>query len=65
MRGLVPLTPAEIRRLLAHLTSAAHRTLDHAIQHALAWTIFRRAHQARARASHYWKRWLRHNEIKI
>ncbi|MCW2879086.1 MAG: hypothetical protein JWQ95_3186, partial [Sphaerisporangium sp.] len=32
---------------------------------ALAWSHLRRAHQARARSSHYWKRWLRHNKIQL
>ena len=60
-RGLVPLTPAEIRRLLAHLTSAAARPLGH----ALAWSHHRRAHQARARSSHYWRRWLIYNKMLL
>lgn len=46
---------------MAHLTSAAHRTLDH----ALAWSALRRTRQTRARSSHYWKRWLRQNVIQV
>ncbi|MFD1931201.1 MULTISPECIES: hypothetical protein [Nonomuraea] len=59
------LVAAEIRRLLAHLTSAATRPIDQILQRALAWSHHRRAHQARARSSHYWKRWLRHNKIQL
>ena len=52
---------AEIRRLLAHLTSAVTRPLGH----ALAWSHHRRAHLARARSSHYWRRWLIYNEMLL
>jgi hypothetical protein len=65
MCGLVPLTPAEIRRLLARLTSAVTHPVSHILQRALAWSHHRRAHQARARSSHYWKRWLRHNKLQL
>jgi hypothetical protein len=43
------------------MTSAAHHSLDH----ALAWSHLRRTRQTRARSSHYWKRWLRHNVMQI
>jgi len=38
----------DIRRLLTALTRAAHPP-----DHVLAWSIWRRHHQADARASHY------------
>ena len=47
-RGLIPLTRNEIRRLFtAAITPVRH------ITHILHWSIWRRRHQARARASHY------------
>ncbi len=58
---MVRLTPAEIRRLLAHLTSPAAHPLDF----ALSWSHHRRQHQTRARSSHYWHRWLKNHEIRL
>src|SRR5690606_21353057 len=55
------LAPAEIRRLLTHLTTTITRPLDF----ALAWSARRRRDQTRARSSHYWKRWLKHHEIRL
>jgi SRSO17 transposase len=49
---LIPLTVNEIRRLFAKL---AANTL-HAIPHWLAWSRWRRLHQARAKTSHYRRR---------
>jgi hypothetical protein len=47
--GLIPLTVNEIRHLFAKLiTNATRPTCFH-----LAWSRWRRRHQARARASHY------------
>jgi SRSO17 transposase len=46
--GLTPLTRHEIRRLLTDLTRPARTT-----EHILSWSIWRRHHQADARASHY------------
>ena len=46
--GLIGLTRNEIRRLIA----AAFTTLQPAT-HILAWSTWRRRHQARARTSHY------------
>ncbi|WP_442946017.1 hypothetical protein [Nonomuraea sp. LPB2021202275-12-8] len=43
---------AEIRRVLARLFIPA----TNAIEHVLAWSAFRRLHQARARLSHYRRR---------
>jgi SRSO17 transposase len=49
---LIPLTVPEVRRLFAKLiTSAAH-----GLKHWLAWSQWRRRHQARARQSHYQRR---------
>lgn len=46
--GLVPLTVTEVRRLFATLITHATRPADcH-----LAWSRWRRIHQARARTSH-------------
>lgn len=50
--SLIPLTLNEIRRLLAKLAINA----IHAIDHWLAWSQWRRRHQARARTSHYRRR---------
>ncbi len=50
--GLIPLTVNEIRRLFAKLITNATRP---ACFH-LAWSRWRRTHQARARASHYRRR---------
>jgi hypothetical protein len=51
---LRPLRPslAEIRRVLARLFIPAAST----IEHVLAWSLFRRIHQARAKLSHYRRR---------
>jgi SRSO17 transposase len=46
--ALIPLTRNEIRRLLAAAT-----TVVHGIEHVLAWSTWRRQHQAQARTSHY------------
>ena len=47
--GLIPLTVSEIRRLFAKLIT--HITRPSSFH--LAWSRWRRLHQARARASHY------------
>jgi hypothetical protein len=49
---LIPLTVNEIRRLFAKLIA----TTTHTITHWLAWSRWRRLHQARARTSHYRRR---------
>ena len=49
---LIPLTVNEIRRLFAKLVT----NTVHAIGHCLAWSQWRRRHQARARTSHYRRR---------
>ncbi|WP_407917019.1 IS701 family transposase [Kitasatospora sp. NE20-6] len=46
---LIPLTCNEIQRLL--ITVAVHS--DHGTAHRLAWSTWRRRHQARSQASHY------------
>lgn len=46
---LIPLTVPEIRRLFAKLIANTIHTIDH----WLAWSYWRRRHQARARTSHY------------
>ncbi|HEX5142923.1 MAG TPA: IS701 family transposase [Mycobacterium sp.] len=50
--GLIPLTVIEIRRLFAKLITAVSRPASF----HLAWSRWRRTHQARARASHYHRR---------
>ncbi|CAM5274307.1 Transposase OS=Streptomyces aurantiogriseus OX=66870 GN=GCM10010251_86930 PE=4 SV=1 [Streptomyces aurantiogriseus] len=47
--GLIPLTCNEIQRLFT--TLVVRPVLD--VAHRLHWSIWRRRHQARARASHY------------
>jgi SRSO17 transposase len=47
--GLIPLTLNEIRRLLIHLLARP----AHDLTHALRWSLWRRRHQAHARACHY------------
>ena len=47
--GLIPLTVTEIRRLFAKLIT----TIARPASFYLAWSRWRRLHQARARASHY------------
>jgi hypothetical protein len=46
------LTVPEIRRLFAKLIAIA----VHTIEHYLAWSYWRRQHQARAKTSHYRRR---------
>ncbi|HEY6793466.1 MAG TPA: hypothetical protein VI248_02150 [Kineosporiaceae bacterium] len=50
-RTLIPLTLAEIRRLLA----LVHRG-EQAIAHGLHWSTWRRSHQSQARRAHFRKR---------
>lgn len=52
--GLAPLTRAEISRLFTQATRP-----DHPARHVLAWSTWRRRHQARAQASHYQRQALR------
>jgi hypothetical protein len=49
---LIPLTINEIRRLFAKLIN----NTVHPISHWLAWSHWRRQHQARARTSHHRRR---------
>src|SRR6266536_537477 len=51
-RDLIPLTVNEIRRLFAKMIATTIRT----ITHWLAWSHWRRLHQARAKTSHYRRR---------
>lgn len=51
-RQPIPLTLAELRRLLAHLVTRP--MLD--VAHLLRWSTWRRRHQARARYCHYRRR---------
>lgn len=51
-RELIPLTVNEIRRLFAKMAAIA----THTITHWLAWSRWRRLHQARAQTSHYRRR---------
>jgi hypothetical protein len=49
---LIPLTVNEIRRLFAKLIT----NTVHAVTHWIAWSQWRRRHQARAKTSHYRRR---------
>lgn len=49
---LVPLTVSEIRRLITRLV---WRTV-HSMEFILAWSVWRRRHQARAQRCHYSRR---------
>jgi hypothetical protein len=49
---LIPLTVNKIRRLFAKLVANTVHTIDH----WLAWSRWRRLHQARAKTSHYRRR---------
>jgi hypothetical protein len=51
-RPLISLTLKEIRRLFAKLVAIT----VHTITHWLAWSRWRRRHQARAKTSHYRRR---------
>jgi SRSO17 transposase len=53
---LAPLTRNEIRRLLTSLITRDCPGSSRGIRHALAWSRWRRRHQARARAAHYNRR---------
>jgi hypothetical protein len=46
--GLIPLTRNEIRRLFTAVITPIRQPA-----HILHWSVWRRRHQARARASHY------------
>jgi hypothetical protein len=58
--GLIPVTLAEVRRLLAHLT--VHTPSRAA---AWAWSNWRRRHQHRAKTSHYQRRQATYNEVLL
>jgi hypothetical protein len=47
--NLIPLTVAEIRRLLYHLVWKVLQP----VEFILAWSVWRRRHQARAKVCHY------------
>jgi hypothetical protein len=49
---LLPFTMSEIRRLVYQLVWKAARS----IEHILAWSVWRRRHQARAKMCHYRRR---------
>jgi hypothetical protein len=49
---LLPWTVSEIRRLMARLVWKVAHSLDH----LLAWSVWRRRHQARAKHYHYRRR---------
>ncbi|MBN1564122.1 MAG: IS701 family transposase, partial [Anaerolineae bacterium] len=46
---VVPLTVSEVRRLLNRLVWR----ISHSVEQLLAWSFWRRQHQARAKAAHY------------
>jgi hypothetical protein len=50
--AVVPLTVSEVRRLLNRLVWP----VTHSVQQILAWSFWRRRHQARAKAAHYRRR---------
>ena len=58
--GLIPVTLAEVRRLLAHLTTTIPARAT-----AWAWSTWRRHHQHQARTSHYQRRQTLHNELLL
>lgn len=52
MDDLLPFTVSEIRRLISRLVW----TVAHSIDFILAWSAWRRRHQARAKRGHYRRR---------
>lgn len=58
--GLIPVTLAEVRRLLAHLITGKPRRAA-----AWAWSTWRRHHQHQARTSHYRRRQATYNELLL
>ena len=50
--GLIDLTCAEVRRLLAAALAPLAAPVD-ALAHAADWSLWRRAHQHRAKTCHY------------
>jgi hypothetical protein len=50
--NLIPLTVAEVRRLLDHLVWKVLQP----VEPILAWSVWRRRHQARAQIGHYRQR---------
>ena len=58
--GLIPVTLAEVRRLLAHLITTAPARAA-----AWAWSTWRRRHQHQARTSHYRRRQAIYNELLL
>ncbi|KAB8189163.1 hypothetical protein FH608_040695 [Nonomuraea phyllanthi] len=59
--------PKHVRPGLPHprRDPPAPGTSDQRRHRSLACSHHRRAHQARARSSRYWERWLRHNKIQL
>ncbi|TDC22838.1 hypothetical protein E1265_14605 [Streptomyces sp. 8K308] len=51
-RSIIPVTMNEARRLFNRVCSP----IRHGIHHVLAWSLWRRRSQARARISHYRRR---------
>ncbi len=58
--GFIPVTLAEVRRLLAHLITAVPGRAT-----AWAWSAWRRRHQHQAKTSHYRRRQAIYNEILL
>jgi hypothetical protein len=52
LNEVVPLTVSEVRRLLNRLVWP----ITHSVDQMLAWSFWRRPHQARAKTSHYRRR---------
>jgi hypothetical protein len=58
--GLIPITLGEVRRLLAHLiTTHPGRAAT------WAWSHWRRRHQHRAKTSHYQRRQIKYNKVRL
>jgi hypothetical protein len=55
---VIAFTVNEVRKLFNRITAP----VQHAIEHALHWSRWRRTCQARARASHYHRR---HHEVSL
>src|SRR5690349_17524302 len=58
--SLIPVTLAEVRRLLAHLITATPRRAA-----AWAWSTWRRRHQYRAQQCHYQRRRATYHELLL
>lgn len=58
---MVPLSVPEVRKLFHYLVS----TRPHSSVHRLAWSFWRRAHQAIARLCHYKRRLATRTQLQL